>query len=81
MILDLNNMPFGAGQIIKKMIESPRCTSDHVLILADALEEMANEFPENSHYAPAMRRNVAALREVAPAYAATTKKDATNVER
>jgi hypothetical protein len=68
MILDLNNMPFGAGQLVKFMLADPRCTPDHVLILADGLEEMANELPPGSNYIAALRRNTSALRDIAPAY-------------
>jgi hypothetical protein len=63
------NMPYGAAHLINKILADPRCTTDHILITADALDATANDLPPDSHFSPTMRANAVQLRQVAHLYA------------
>ena len=63
------NLPFGAAADVNFMPADLRCTSDHVLICADAFDEMADALPPTSHFVPSLKENSAKLRSFAPSYA------------
>jgi hypothetical protein len=63
------NMPWGIQIMLNAMLANPRCTSDHILLCADALDEAIKILPGESHFLPAMRATSADLREIAPLYA------------
>lgn len=62
------NLPFGAAFLVNKMLADTRCTPDHVLICADAFDEMADALPPTSHFVPSLKENSAKLRSFAPSY-------------
>jgi hypothetical protein len=61
-------LPFSAALLINKMLAHSRCTTDHILILADALDELLREYPPGPSYCPQIRGFGAHLRDIAPGY-------------
>ncbi len=63
------NLPFGFAFYTNFMLADPRSTSDHLLLSADAADELAKALPPGSHFTPALIQASAKLREWAPLYA------------
>lgn len=68
MQLSFTGIPWFLGHVIHKMLQSPRCTPDHVLLIADALEEQAKELPAQTVYREPCDHLVAELRNLAATY-------------
>ncbi len=65
---DLKGLPWAARHLIMKTLANEKCTPDHVLVLAEALDEYAAEFPSVTFYVVAYEFAAANLRDVAASF-------------
>ena len=62
------NFPWGAREMVNKLLADPRTTTSHIMHTADHLDAIAAELPPSSHYITSMRGVAAELRKLAPQY-------------
>ena len=68
--INVSGTPFGIAEIVKATLANPLCSSDHLLWLADAIDQIAREaLPANSPYVDPCKRLATDLRDAAPHYA------------
>jgi hypothetical protein len=66
--INVAGLPWFLGRVIVKHLTNEKCCADAVLLLADAIEEAAQDIPAASVYAAPITRTAADLRALAPEF-------------